>query len=300
MPMRIQKWAASGVGGDAGSGGKDKDGVTGKKELERLWESVERREGVVVEIVGPGPGPSNVKEKMDVDEPHPGNLVNRMESLPTPNSHLPSSTSTNATPAPAPSSQPTKSQSKWSPKAKWDRELARLHPPLDKILLQREQLTKRIVQRSEAPGFDECGWDQRMCLDEEVKEYGAGVLESYEEGPRDGDEGATGNGTGTPREGREGRRGVSFMGVVVSREEKCDRHAGYVSFSFPFSLHFLRRYRMLYVQPFGEVFKVRRELTLVLSSLGPGFSSVACRSDDIRGVIAQTRNVSFFVVEIGV
>lgn len=112
MPIRTQKWAASGVGGDAGYGGKDKDGVTGKKVMERLWESVkgvERREGVVVEIVGPGPGPTNVKEeKMDVDEPHSGNLVNGMDSLPTPNSHLPSSTSTNATPAPAPSCQPTK------------------------------------------------------------------------------------------------------------------------------------------------------------------------------------------------
>lgn len=198
--------------------------MTGKKELERLWESVERverREGVIVEIVGPGPGPSNVKEeKMDVDGPHSGNLVNRMDYLPTPNSHLPSSTSTNATPAPAPSSQPTKSQSKWNPKAKSDRELARLHPVLDKILLPREQLTKRIVQRSEAPEFDECGWDQRMRLDEKVKEYGAGVLESYEEeGLREGGEGATANGTGTLRGGRGGG-GCRLWGVVVSREEK--------------------------------------------------------------------------------
>ncbi|EIM84547.1 uncharacterized protein STEHIDRAFT_159214 [Stereum hirsutum FP-91666 SS1] len=62
-----------------------------------------------------------------------------------------------------------------------------------------------------------------MRLDEEVKEYGAEVLESYEEeGPREGGEGATGNGTGTPREGREGRRGCRLWRVVVSREEKSD------------------------------------------------------------------------------
>lgn len=256
MQMRIQKWAASGVGGGAGTGtgGKDKNDATGRKELERLWESVkgvERREGVVVEIVGPGPGPGSgdvKEEKMDVDEPHSSNLVNGTKPPHIPNGHLPSS-STNATPAPASTSQPTKPQPKWNPKAKSNRELARLHPLLDKILLQREQLTKRMdvvgwrerlteqaVQRSETAGFDECGWDQRMCLDdEEVKEYGAGVLESYEEeGQREGGEGATGNGNGTPREGEGGEEGGVVYGEWWCRgKKKCDRHAGYVSFSSP-------------------------------------------------------------------
>ncbi|THH19857.1 hypothetical protein EW146_g1387 [Bondarzewia mesenterica] len=79
-------------------------------------------------------------------------------------------------------------------KAKAERELERLRPQLDdvvrkreatkkelEIVIWREKLTELAVQRSEI--VEECGWDQRLCFgDEEVAEFGAGVLESYEEG----------------------------------------------------------------------------------------------------------------------
>lgn len=74
-----------------------------------------------------------------------------------------------------------------------ERELARLRPQLDQIVhvrdamkeemeivLWRETLTQLASDR--ADGLDECGWDQRLCMDDEdYAEAGAAVLESYGE-----------------------------------------------------------------------------------------------------------------------
>jgi COMPASS component SPP1 len=73
----------------------------------------------------------------------------------------------------------------------------------------REQLFARACARADVRG--ECGWDQRLCFgDEECAEFGAGVLESYDE-----HEAADGEDTGQ----EWWCRGV----------KKCDRHGGCVS-----------------------------------------------------------------------
>lgn len=77
---------------------------------------------------------------------------------------------------------------------KADRELARLRARLETLVQKREALkaemdvvawrekvTELAVQHADI--IEQCGWDQRLCFgDEEVAEFGASVLESYEEG----------------------------------------------------------------------------------------------------------------------
>ncbi|KAH9944420.1 uncharacterized protein BXZ73DRAFT_39097, partial [Epithele typhae] len=79
-------------------------------------------------------------------------------------------------------------------KTQRDRLIARLQVELDKIGPKREKLKEELEivfwrqklltlagERSDM--VDECGWDQRLCFDDdEYMEFGAGVLESYEEG----------------------------------------------------------------------------------------------------------------------
>jgi COMPASS component SPP1 len=77
--------------------------------------------------------------------------------------------------------------------SKADRELARLRARLETLVQKRETLkaemdviawrekvTELAIQHADA--IEQCGWDQRLCFgEEEVAEFGASVLESYEE-----------------------------------------------------------------------------------------------------------------------
>jgi COMPASS component SPP1 len=108
--------------------------------------------------------------------------------------------------------------------SKADRELVRLRARLE-ILVQkrealkaemdviawREKVTELAIQHADT--IEQCGWDQRLCFgEEEVAEFGASVLESYEEShaPADVD--------GTPEEAEWWCTG----------KKKCDRHSGWV------------------------------------------------------------------------
>lgn len=103
---------------------------------------------------------------------------------------------------------------------KADRELARLRGRLETLVQKREALkaemdvvawrekvTELAIQHADT--IEQCGWDQRLCFgDEEVAEFGASVLESYEEGQTDVD--------GTQEEAEWWCVG----------KKKCDRHSG--------------------------------------------------------------------------
>ena len=105
---------------------------------------------------------------------------------------------------------------------KADRELARLRARLETLVQKRETLkaemdvvawrekvTELAIQHADT--IEQCGWDQRLCFgDEEVAEFGASVLESYEEGQTDVD--------GTQEEAEWWCVG----------KKKCDRHSGCV------------------------------------------------------------------------
>ena len=105
---------------------------------------------------------------------------------------------------------------------KADRELARLRARLETLVQKRETLkvevdvvawrekvTELAIQHADT--IEQCGWDQRLCFgDEEVAEFGAGVLESYEEGLNQTDV------DGTQEEAEWWCVG----------KKKCDRHSG--------------------------------------------------------------------------
>lgn len=114
-------------------------------------------------------------------------------------------------------------------KRKVDREIARLHARLENVVRERETMKRemdmvvwreRLVELASehAERVDECGWDQRLCFgEEEWVDFGAEVLESYEE---KGKEEAT-------------EDAMQLDGVTTSHGEwwctgkkKCDRHAG--------------------------------------------------------------------------
>ncbi|KAI0051689.1 hypothetical protein FA95DRAFT_193514 [Auriscalpium vulgare] len=177
MESRIKFW--EGKGGDR----------------ERLWESVknaDRREGVVVSVE-PVHDKSKVV-KMDIDNENP----------------------------------PTAVVFEKPKKAQRDRELERLRAQLDEVVEKRERLKKEmevIVWREKltelaierAESVDGCGWDQRFCFgDEEVAEFGAGVLESYEEAGQ----GATGDAMQVDGAAEEGE-------CWCQGKKKCDRHVGW-------------------------------------------------------------------------
>ncbi|KAH9082155.1 hypothetical protein EDB83DRAFT_2592135 [Lactarius deliciosus] len=92
---------------------------------------------------------------------------------------------------------------------KADRELARLRAPEMDVVAWREKVTELAIQHADT--IEQCGWDQRLCFgDEEVAEFGASVLESYEEGQTDVD--------GTQQEEAE---------WWCTGKKKCDRHSGW-------------------------------------------------------------------------
>ena len=103
-----------------------------------------------------------------------------------------------------------------------ERELARLERGLERvvdlrnsmkqgleIIEWRDSLIKLASQRSEEVG--ECGWDQRLCMDdEEWIEVGSTILENYEGQDQQDDE------------------SEPFGEWWCRGKKKCDRHAGYV------------------------------------------------------------------------
>jgi len=107
--------------------------------------------------------------------------------------------------------------------SKADRELARLRARLDTLVQKREALkaemdviawrekvTELAIQHADM--IEQCGWDQRLCFgEEEVAEFGASVLESYEENHTQADVDET-------QEEAE----WWCMG-----KKKCDRHSGW-------------------------------------------------------------------------
>ncbi|KAI0963525.1 hypothetical protein AcW1_000576 [Taiwanofungus camphoratus] len=167
---------------------------------ERLWESVKdanKREGVVV----------CVKER---------NRIVKIEG----DMHV----------SPEQQQQPDLSLEMVKPsQTKVDRELARLDAQLEKLEQRREELKNEMevviwreklveLATARAENLDECGWDQRLCFgDDEYAEFGAGVLESYEDAGQ-----------------QEAKESNDMMQVDVEDGEwwcrgkrKCDRHAGW-------------------------------------------------------------------------
>ncbi|PCH33586.1 hypothetical protein WOLCODRAFT_135204 [Wolfiporia cocos MD-104 SS10] len=176
------------------------DAWSGNKEL--LWESVKdakKREGVVVRV------------KSNVD------AVPKLEG----DGHVP---------AERPPLDVSLEVVKPS-QSKVDREVARLNAQLHGVARYRDELKKELevvlwrekvikLAAIRADNIDECGWDQRLCFgDEEYIEFGASVLESYEEtdsGGRPDSDAVTTDGA-QPEDGEWWCKG----------KKKCDRHAGW-------------------------------------------------------------------------
>lgn len=191
MQSRVESWSKK--------GGK----------TEKLWESVknaEKREGVVVCTIQPGDdNDTGACAKMEIDD------SKDVKPLPLPQ--------------PKRVVQPPL-------KSKLARETERLDGLLDSVIKLREEIKKgmegviwreRLLQlaseRAELVG--QCGWDHRLCLDdEEWADVGAGVLESYEHVKVESAK----------------EDGVDVEMEVDGSEEQwwcpgqkvCDRHQGYV------------------------------------------------------------------------
>lgn len=81
----------------------------------------------------------------------------------------------------------------------------------EELLLWRESVVDLAIARAEAVG--ECGWDQRLCFGEdEIAEFGAEVLQSYDSF-KDGGDGDSMHVDGGDEWWCRGKK-------------KCDRHAG--------------------------------------------------------------------------
>lgn len=176
MQTKIRKW-----GGDKGS----------------LWEAVksaDKREAVVVRCV--------LDTDVAVDEKLRDHLVLKAESN---------------TDARAEVVKPSKTRVQ--------REIDRLHLLLARLADRRESLKKeeevvlwrdRVVDLAvaRADSVGECGWDQRLCFgDDEIAEFGAEVMQSY-----DGFREDHGNGDAMQVDG---------AGEWWCRgKKKCERHAG--------------------------------------------------------------------------
>ncbi|KAI0639360.1 hypothetical protein C8Q77DRAFT_1213944 [Trametes polyzona] len=162
-----------------------------------LWASVrdmKQREGVVVKV------------RVGTDEPKPAGKPHQRSAgqLTTETHEL---------------QRPTKSQR--------ERAITRLQGELLKIAPKREALKEELevilwrqkvleLAAARAERVEECGWDQRLCLDDdEYVEYAASVLESYEEG-HEGHDAMQVDGTGV-EDGAWWCRG----------KKKCQRHAGW-------------------------------------------------------------------------
>jgi COMPASS component SPP1 len=91
-----------------------------------------------------------------------------------------------------------------------DRMLQELLKKEMEIIVWRERLIELATERSER--LDQCSWDQRLCFgNEEWADFGAGVLESYEEEGNSMQVDSTTEGEGE---------------WWCTGKKKCDRHAG--------------------------------------------------------------------------
>jgi len=113
-----------------------------------------------------------------------------------------------------------------------NRDVQRLNELLDSVVKLREEIKKglevvvwreRLLELATERGeqLSQCGWDQRLCFgDEEWAEYGAGVLESYDDTKHD---------ENSPN-GESNSGGVEGFGAWwCPGKEKCDRHVGWQS-----------------------------------------------------------------------
>ncbi|KZT06932.1 uncharacterized protein LAESUDRAFT_725683 [Laetiporus sulphureus 93-53] len=115
---------------------------------------------------------------------------------------------------------------------KGEREIARLHGQLHKIAKRRDELKKDMevvlwreklvrLASERADGLDECGWDQRLCFDEEeYAEFGADALDSYKEAVRRADED---DADAIAHDNMQAEHGEWWC----KGKKKCDRHAGW-------------------------------------------------------------------------
>jgi COMPASS component SPP1 len=193
MQTKIEAWTA-------GGGHKAK-----------LWETVrdaDAREGVATVLSG-SKKPAAVKAEVDAD----GDVKLTDGTL-------------HATKPEPHADEPATTVKKGLSKQK-ERELTRLRKELEKvvdlrnstkqeleIIEWRDSLIKLASQRSEE--VSECGWDQRLCMDdEEWTEVGPVILENYDGQDQQEDE------------------SESFGEWWCQGKKKCDRHAGYVLPSSP-------------------------------------------------------------------
>lgn len=191
--MKLQNWANR--GGD----------------VERLWESVKgakRREGVVVREPGRTLPKKILAELSNVTPPNiASNIEDTSPDIQMNGDH------------PASGKTQENGINSLNPVAK--AKIASLETQLRKIVSEREERKKEMevvewrqrllslaIRRAELVG--ECGWDQRLCFgDEEWREFGDGVLESYEESTEDMEV--------------DDQEGVWWC----RGEKKCERHAGW-------------------------------------------------------------------------
>ena len=131
---------------------------------------------------------------------------------------------------------PVKSKVVRPSKTKIERETEKLKDLLDsivkiredirhgmEIIVCRERLLQLASERAEQVG--QCGWDQRLCCDdEEMADIGAGMLESYEDAKAEGVKEESGD-TDMEVDGHEEQWWCPGKKV-------CDRHAGFVIFPF--------------------------------------------------------------------
>lgn len=142
-------------------------------------------------------------------------------------------------------------------KGKVEREVERLNLLLDQVVKLREEVKKGMevvvwrekllelaTERAEQVG--QCGWDQRLCFgDEEWSDFGAGVLESYEEVKGEGDMQVDG---AAEEDGEWWCPGKSL----------CDRHNGYVPWNMNTSRHFTNAVELLVGKPCVTEMSVKR------------------------------------------
>jgi COMPASS component SPP1 len=115
---------------------------------------------------------------------------------------------------------------------KAERELERLTSLLDQVVRLREHIKKGMevvvwrerliaLASERAEQVDQCGWDQRLCFgDDEWADFGAGVLESYED---------------VKTESNQGDMQVDGVSEELGEwwcpgKKMCDRHAGWATF----------------------------------------------------------------------
>lgn len=192
--MKLQTWANK--GGD----------------VERLWENVKdakRREGVVVSEPGRTLPKKILAELSNVTPPNPSNGAEELSRDVQMNIDQPCII------------QGQENGVGGSPNPVLKLKIVSLEAQLSKVVSERENRKKEMevvewrqrllslaIRRAELVG--ECGWDQRLCFgDEEWREFGEGVLESYEDA----------------NEGMEVDEQESEW--WCRGEKKCERHAGW-------------------------------------------------------------------------